>query len=77
MTSVRVYGGALAFDEAIAEVRRSTGGQFDPSVAGVLVELLGEGAVTRAAGDARAAEAAGDATLEAAIEAESSAALDT
>lgn|GEM_PF-1706098 len=49
MTSVRVYSGALAFDEALAEVRRSTGGQFDPSVASVLVELLGEDAVARAA----------------------------
>jgi len=68
MTSVRVYGGALAFDEAIAEVRRSTGGQFDPSVAGVLVELLGEDAVARAAADT---------TLGAADEVKSSAALDT
>jgi diguanylate cyclase (GGDEF)-like protein/PAS domain S-box-containing protein len=47
MTSVRLYSGALAFDEAIAEVRRAAGGQFDPGVAGVLVELLSEGAISR------------------------------
>jgi len=42
MTSVRLYGDALALDAAIAEIRRSTGGQFDPSVAKVLVELVGQ-----------------------------------
>ncbi len=40
MTSARVYSGALTIDDAIAEVRQSAGGQFDPRLADVLVELL-------------------------------------
>jgi diguanylate cyclase (GGDEF)-like protein len=49
MTSVRLYSDALAFDEAVKEVQRSTGAQFDPSVASVLVDLVSEDAVARAA----------------------------
>jgi diguanylate cyclase (GGDEF)-like protein/PAS domain S-box-containing protein len=49
MTSVRVYGEALAFDQAIQEVRRATGGQFDPGVAKALVELFGQDEVAEAA----------------------------
>ena len=40
MTSARVYSGALTFDEAIDEVHRGAGTQFDPAVAALLVELL-------------------------------------
>jgi diguanylate cyclase (GGDEF)-like protein/PAS domain S-box-containing protein len=42
MTSTRVYSGALTRDEALEEVRRAAGRQFDPRVAAALVELIGE-----------------------------------
>ena len=41
MTSARVYSGALATGDAIKEVRRAAGGQFDPVVAAALVDLMG------------------------------------
>jgi HD-GYP domain-containing protein (c-di-GMP phosphodiesterase class II) len=44
MTSARVYSGALTSDDALDEVRRAAGRQFDPCVAAVLVELIGDGA---------------------------------
>jgi HD-GYP domain-containing protein (c-di-GMP phosphodiesterase class II) len=44
MTSARVYSGALTSDDALGEVRRAAGRQFDPCVAAVLVELIGDGA---------------------------------
>ena len=39
MTSPRPYGPPLPIDEALAEIDRCTGTQFDPLVAGVFVEL--------------------------------------
>jgi HD-GYP domain-containing protein (c-di-GMP phosphodiesterase class II) len=41
MTSARVYSGALSHDDALAEVRRYAGLQFDPAVVAVLVEAMG------------------------------------
>ena len=40
MTSARVYSGALTPAQALAEVRRGAGAQFDPSVAAALVDLM-------------------------------------
>ena len=39
MTSDRPYRAALSHDEALAEVERCSGSQFDPQVAGALVAL--------------------------------------
>jgi HD-GYP domain-containing protein (c-di-GMP phosphodiesterase class II) len=39
MTSPRPYGPPLPVDEALAEIERCAGTQFDPLVAGVFVEL--------------------------------------
>jgi len=39
MTSPRAYRPALATDDALAEIDRCAGSQFDPDVAGVFVEL--------------------------------------
>jgi diguanylate cyclase (GGDEF)-like protein/PAS domain S-box-containing protein len=50
MTSARVYSDALRFAEAVDEVGRAAGGQLDPVVAAVLLELVGDGSFTRAAG---------------------------
>ena len=41
MTSNRAYRGAMAHDEAIAELARSAGSQFDPKVVAALVSHLG------------------------------------
>ena len=43
MTSARVYSGARCFDDAIAEVHRVSGTQFDPGVVSLLLEVLGAG----------------------------------
>jgi diguanylate cyclase (GGDEF)-like protein/putative nucleotidyltransferase with HDIG domain len=40
MTSERVYGRKLSHDDAIAELERCAGAQFDPAVVGVFVEGL-------------------------------------
>ena len=40
MTSARVYSGARALDDALDEVRRCAGRQFDPAVATALVDHL-------------------------------------
>ncbi|MDP1847968.1 MAG: PAS domain S-box protein [Solirubrobacteraceae bacterium] len=42
MTSARVYSAALTLDEAIAEVGREAGRQFDPRVADVLLALVAD-----------------------------------
>jgi diguanylate cyclase (GGDEF)-like protein/PAS domain S-box-containing protein len=43
MTSARVYSRALTLDEAVEEVGRSAGTQFDPLIASLLLELVHEG----------------------------------
>ncbi len=40
MTSVRPYGTAMSDEEAVAELRRCAGAQFDPAVVEALCELL-------------------------------------
>ena len=40
MTTTRSYRKAMTTEEALAEVRRCTGTQFDPAVASVLVEVV-------------------------------------
>ncbi len=40
MTTTRAYRGAMNRDEALAEVRRCSGTQFDPEVAAALVEIV-------------------------------------
>ena len=49
MTSDRVYRGRLTDDEAIAELARCSGSQFDPDVVGALADELGIGAAWPAA----------------------------
>jgi HD-GYP domain-containing protein (c-di-GMP phosphodiesterase class II) len=52
MTSDRVYRGKLSQDEALAELQRCAGTQFDPSVVAALgseLELAIEEALTPAA----------------------------
>ena len=43
MTSDRAYRSAMAHEEAIAELARGAGSQFDPKVVGALVSYLGRG----------------------------------
>ena len=40
MTTNRVYGKTLSEDEAIDEIRRCSGTQFDPAIVNVLIELV-------------------------------------
>ena len=42
MTSARVYSAALTRDEALAEMRRGAGAQFDPAVVDALVAIMAE-----------------------------------
>src|SRR5206468_11936613 len=42
MTSDRPYRRALSHDEAVAEVERCAGTQFDPEIARIFLELFGE-----------------------------------
>jgi diguanylate cyclase (GGDEF)-like protein len=42
ITSNRVYRAALAFDDAVEELRAGRGGQFDPLVLDVFLEAIGE-----------------------------------
>ena len=44
MTSDRVYRGRLSDDEAIAELARCSGTQFDPDIVAALADELGIGA---------------------------------
>jgi len=43
MTTDRVYRAALPIEEAVAELRRNSGTQFDPSMVDALVEVVQEG----------------------------------
>ncbi len=43
MTSSRIYRPGMAIERAIAELEHGAGSQFDPQVAGVLVDLVVEG----------------------------------
>jgi HD-GYP domain-containing protein (c-di-GMP phosphodiesterase class II) len=46
MTSGRPYRGAqMSFDEAIVEVRRCSGTQFDPDVVGAFIQAVDGGAI--------------------------------
>ena len=47
MTTDRSYRAAMPLEDAIAELRRCAGTQFDPSVVATLVTVLEEDAVTR------------------------------
>ena len=49
MTSDRPYRPALSHDEALAEVERCAGTQFDPKIARIFLELFGEAEELRAA----------------------------
>jgi len=49
MTSDRPYRRALSQAEALAEVERCAGTQFDPKIAGVFLELFAETGLARAA----------------------------
>src|SRR5262249_37326556 len=49
MTSDRPYRRALSQAEALAEVERCAGTQFDPKIAGVFFELFAETGLARAA----------------------------
>ena len=49
MTSPRPYRGALRVDEAVAEVERCAGSQFDPDVAAAFVDAVASGDVRIAA----------------------------
>ena len=43
MTSDRIYGKALSEEEAITEIRRCSGTQFDPDIAKVFIaKVLGQ-----------------------------------
>ena len=48
MISVRPYKAAMTHDEAIKELRRQGGVQFDPELVDVFVSLVGEGTTTSA-----------------------------
>ena len=47
MTTDRSYRAAMPLEDAIAELRRCAGTQFDPRVVTTLVTVLEEDAVTR------------------------------
>jgi HD-GYP domain-containing protein (c-di-GMP phosphodiesterase class II) len=47
MTTDRSYRAAMPPEDAIAELRRCSGSQFDPEVIATLVELLQAGDVDR------------------------------
>jgi HD-GYP domain-containing protein (c-di-GMP phosphodiesterase class II) len=49
MISDRVYRGRLTDDEAIAELARCSGTQFDPEVVVALADELGVGSLWRSA----------------------------
>jgi HD-GYP domain-containing protein (c-di-GMP phosphodiesterase class II) len=49
MTSVRPYRPALTLAEAVSEVQRGVGSQFDPEIAAALLEAVDDGAVTACA----------------------------
>ena len=50
MTTDRVYRSKLSHERAISELERCAGTQFDPEVVAALLEELGEGTATAAAG---------------------------
>ena len=52
MTSSRVYRAALPLEEALAELERGAGTQFDPAIAAKMVELVRSGRIEIAAEDA-------------------------
>ena len=47
MTTDRSYRAAMSLEDAIAELRRCAGTQFDPRVTGVLTALLESGEAAR------------------------------
>jgi HD-GYP domain-containing protein (c-di-GMP phosphodiesterase class II) len=49
MTSVRPYRPAFSLDQAVAEVRRCSGTQFDPEIAAALLDAVDAGVVTACA----------------------------
>lgn len=49
MTSQRPYRPALTLDDAVAEVQRCSGTQFDPEIASALLDAVESGVVTRRA----------------------------
>jgi HD-GYP domain-containing protein (c-di-GMP phosphodiesterase class II) len=51
MTTDRVYRRALSTEEALDELRRNAGSQFDPSVVAALVEIIEEGEPMAATSD--------------------------
>ena len=61
MTTDRSYRAAMALEDAIAELRRCSGSQFDPRVVSTLVSVLEEDAVARVETAAPAIAVAGPA----------------
>lgn len=49
MLQARAYRAPMRFDDAMAEVRRCAGGQFDPRVVGALMEMADEACAALAA----------------------------
>ena len=43
MTSERPYRPALTLDDAVVEIKRCSGSQFDPEVAGAMIEAVESG----------------------------------
>ena len=57
MTSDRVYRGRLTDDEAVAELERCSGTQFDPEIVAALADELGVGDAARRLGHLRIRQA--------------------
>ncbi len=51
MTSVRPYRAALPLNEAVEEIERCAGGQFDPEIAGAFVAAYAAGEIVTAPAD--------------------------
>jgi diguanylate cyclase (GGDEF)-like protein len=57
MTSDRPYRPALAWEEALDEIKRNSGSQFDPSVTKVFLDLMESGVIPKPAKTAKWAQA--------------------